>query len=350
MPRMTKDQKKKEFRRNFDTMNDSARAREVYSSAFADQSEIENLLASGGAEELGTLNTELASLSAMNTIRESERKQAFDQDMLFDQDVALDMRDASYIEATAEIQRRKAIKSHRWDKTRKRRMMTSRETLTAANDKIRNLKRRLQPAQGEAQMTVLQRVEAMKSIYDQIRIADRNFAEATALSKAEESKLKDKAELTYCKSMKKLLEREMKNVPPNSREYAKLRSIYDLNERSYNKLMQPIWDQNAANEVEEGMRDLNRADKAEVAEQRPVLMDEKAEELVSANVSVFGKFCVTLNDRRYGNVLDELWNDMKNKANALIQGWDQKSDLQRGDALADVLISANRLLTREGIL
>ena len=96
------------------------------------------------------------------------------------------------------------------------------------------------------------------------------------------------------------------------------------------------------------MRDLNRADKAEVAEQRPVLMDEKAEELVSANVSVFGKFCVTLNDRRYGNVLDELWNDMKNKANALLQGWDQKSDLQRGDALADVLISANRLLTREG--
>lgn len=331
-------------------MNDSDRAREVYNSTFADQSEIENLLASGGGEELGNLSTELASLSAMNAIRESERRQAFDQDMLFDQDVALGMRDASYIEATAELKRRKAIESHRWDKTRKRRMRISRETLTEANDKIRALKRRLHHAPQEAQMSVMQRVDAMKAIYDQIRIADRNFAEATALSKAEEEKLKDKAELTYAKSMKKLLEREMLNVPAGSREYARLQSIYQLNLRTYNKLMQPIWNQNAADEIEDGMRGLNREDPDEVAEQQQgsVLMDAKAEELVSANVSVFGKFCATLNDRRYGNVLDELWNDMKVKANALLQGWDQKTDLQRGDAIGDLLIAANKLLTKEG--
>lgn len=347
MPRLTKEAKKEEFKKNYQTLKESPSGQEAYKNTFKDQSRGENLLAADDGEDFGTLEEELSSLSAMNAIRQSQRKQAFTQEMLFDEDIELGVRDASYVDASAEIRRRKAIKSHRWDKTRRSRMETSRETLEEANDKIRSLKARLQPAQGARPMTVIQRVEALKKVYDQIRIADRNCAEAIALSEEEEEKLKDKAELTYCSSLKRMLEREMAALDPGSREYAKLNDIYQLNQRNWNKLMKPVLEQKARAEEEEARRDLNRRDE-ENQQQAPVLMDPEAEALVSANVRMFGTFCGTLNDRKYGAELDELWSDMKNKADALKNGWEQKTDLERGDALASLLVAANRLLCKEG--
>ncbi len=78
------------------------------------------------------------------------------------------------------------------------------------------------------------------------------------------------------------------------------------------------------------------------------LLDEKAEKLVSSCVSDFAKYCATLNDKKFGSQKDELWADMKQKAAALTADWEKKSDLQRGDALADVLITANKLMTKNG--
>ncbi len=144
-----------------------------------------------------------------------------------------------------------------------------------------------------------------------------------------------------------MLEREMKGLPQNSREYAKLRNLAQLNDRVYEELMRPIIAQHEEDQVNEAKRDLNRKDE-EAQEQRSPLMDEEAEAHVTANINVFSKFCLTLNDRKYGNELDELWQEMKSRADALLQGWDVKTDLQRGDALGDLLISANKLLCREG--
>ncbi len=348
MARMTQEQKKREFQNNFRTMKDSAAGQQAYSMVFADQNDVSNLLASGGGEELGSLEEELASLSAMNAIRESERRQAFTQDMIFDQDIQLGMRDASYVQASSEIRRRKAIGSHRWDKTRKKRMNTSRETLLSANDKIRSIKARLHPAQGQAQMTVTQRVEAMQSVYDQIKAADRNCAEAMALNAAEEKRLKDKADLTYLKSMMRMLQREMGALEPGSREHAKLNRIYNLNLTAYNELRLPYLEQQARDQQDEDLRDLNHGNIIEEEQHAPELMDKEAEDHVSANIIVFENFKDTLNDEKYGNTLDPLWDQMKTKASDLINGWEEKSDFDRGDALADVLIAANRLLCKEG--
>lgn len=344
MADLTLDRKKREFEENFKKMNDSANGREVYRNTFLDQSRAENLLASGGGEQLGDLNTELASISAMNDIRASERKMAFTQDSLFAEDVTLGMRDASYVEATAELQRRKKIKSHRYDKTRRRRMATSRESLSKANDKIRALKKN---PQGAEAMTSMQRIEAMKEIYDQIRIADRNCAEAMALNKDEEKKLKDKAELTYCKSMKKLFARELAMIPANSPEAARIRSLDALNERLYEQLTKSEIAQQEQEQVEEALRDLNRRDNVN-EHQEQKLLDEQAEATVSANIKVFKNFNSTLNDEKYGNILEENWSAMKAAAASLMNGWEQKTDYERGDALAELLVSANKLLSREG--
>ena len=101
MARMTKEQKKREFQDNFTAMKNSAAGQQAYNTVFADQHDVSNLLASGGGEDLGSLEEELASLSAMNSIRASERKQAFTQEMIFDQDIQLGMRYASYVQAVS---------------------------------------------------------------------------------------------------------------------------------------------------------------------------------------------------------------------------------------------------------
>ena len=348
MARMTKEQKKREFQDNFTAMKNSAVGQQAYNTVFADQHDVSNLLASGGGEDLGSLEEELASLSAMNSIRASERKQAFTQEMIFDQDIQLGMRDAAYVHASSEIRRRKAISSHRYDKTRKRRMNTSQETLLSANDKIRSLKAKLHPAQGQPQMTVTQRVEAMKSVYDQIRIADRNCAEAMALNKDEENRLKDKAELTYHKSMIRMLEREMEALEQGSPEYVKLSRILNVIRTSYEKLRLPYLEEEARAQQDQDLHDLNHGNIIEEQQHGPQLLDKEAEDHVRANVSVFEKFKDTLNDAKYGNILDPLWDQMKTKASDLVNGWEEKTDFERGDALADVLIAANRLLSKEG--
>ena len=390
MPEPTYAEKKQEFKENFNKMTESNEGLAAYNAAFADQTNAENLLSSGGGENLGSIENELAILSAMNEIRISERQQAFTEDKLFVSDVMLSMRDRSYIEAAAELNRRKNIKSHRYDKTRKSRMETAQETMTKANDKIRDLKKRLNEENGPTP-TKMQKVKTMEDIYDNIRVADRNFAEAMALNKAEETKLKNKAELTYRSSLKRMYEREMEGLAENSQDYRKLKRKYDENLRYYNELMKPILEERARREAE------NREDpRAEVqqnerrqsvrgnagveqnvrrqsvrentierqhsvsrqqnvrrqsvqprrVQKKPELMDKTAEENVSTNVKLFSKFCQSLNDTKYGRSADPLWADMKTKAASLTGTWEDMTDIQRGKALADVMISANKFLSK----
>lgn len=62
MARLTQQEKKKQFQNDFKSVKDSANGQYAYSSTFADQSNAENLLATGGGEELGSLEQELAFL------------------------------------------------------------------------------------------------------------------------------------------------------------------------------------------------------------------------------------------------------------------------------------------------
>ncbi len=119
MSKFKMQEKRDEFEDNLKAITDNAEGKKTYDTVFRDQRKAENLMASGGGENLGSLENELSALSAMNEIRMSERQQAFTNDKLFADDVVLNMRDASYIEASEELNRRRNIKSHRWDKTRK---------------------------------------------------------------------------------------------------------------------------------------------------------------------------------------------------------------------------------------
>ena len=65
MPELTLNQRKAEFKQNYATMTESDQGLAAYYATFSDQSKAENLLATGGGEELGSIETELASLSAM---------------------------------------------------------------------------------------------------------------------------------------------------------------------------------------------------------------------------------------------------------------------------------------------
>ena len=384
MPELTLNQRKAEFKQNYATMTESDQGLAAYYATFSDQSKAENLLATGGGEELGSIETELASLSAMNEIRMSERQQAFKEDKVFASDVVLNMRDKAYIEATGEINRRKKISTHRYDKTRKDRLETSQKTMEKANTKIRVLKERLNGENGQ-QPARMQKVRSLEEIYDNIRVADRNFSEALALNKQEEAKLKNKAELTYRCSLKRMYEREMQGLAANSQDYRQIKRKYDENLRYYNELMRPVLEERARkqdNAVQEGnvrreISGLNRQAQRSVSrpvniqnrrlsvdrinagrlEQprqarilRPkVLLDKGAEENVSANVDVFRKFNATLKDAKYGRANDPEWTEMKNKANSLLEGWENKSDVSRGKALSALLISANKLLCKTNL-
>ncbi|MCR4907265.1 MAG: hypothetical protein K5985_00415 [Lachnospiraceae bacterium] len=110
-------EKRQAFQNDFMTMNESAVGQEVYEATFQDQSQAENLLASGGGEELGPLEQELRSLSVINEIRALREK-----------------------------------------------LLSSEE-------------------EGGTPMKLMERVESLEAIYANIRVADRNAAEAMALSK-----------------------------------------------------------------------------------------------------------------------------------------------------------------------
>lgn len=351
MPEPQEINKQKEFKENFITMNDSKEGMTAYDTAFKDQTMAENLMATGGGENLGSIETELASLSAMNQIRISERQQAFTENKIFADNVQLKTRDKAYVEATGEINRRKNIKSHRYDKTRDNRMETSNKTMAKANEKIRALKEKLKRKGDDApEVTKLEKVKDLEQIYDNIRVADRNFAEALSLNKEEEKNLKEKAELAYRSSLKRMYEREMEGLSPTSPEYTKLKRKYDDNLKIYNKLMLPIWKEQAKLQEEEDIRTLNT--RKDVNKQQEVnapglqLMDQEAEEKVSANVSLLKQLCDSLTQEKYGTAQDPQWNEMKQKANELIADWDTKTDLQRGEALAEVLLSANKYLSK----
>ena len=391
MPEISLKQKKQEFKENFNVMTESDKGLAAYISAFSDQTNAEKLLATGGGEDLGSIEDELAALSAMNEIRISERQQAFTEDKLFAADVMLSMRDKGYIEAAGELNRRKKIKSHRYDKTRKSRMETAQETMTKANDRIRALKNSLKGENGPAP-TRMQKVRSMEEIYDSIRVADRNFAEAMALNKLEENKLKTRAELTYRSSLKRMYEREMEGLPQNSDDYRKIKRKYDENLTYYNELMRPILEERARREENDNRRELNKnvrrdAGNLKNADNRlsvrpkslqankelnlkqnaprqsvqpkepqplqtlkqPKLLDAEAEENVSTNVKLFSKFLATLGSTKYGRTADASWNDMKTKAGNLTAGWENMTDIQRGQALADILVSANKFLCKDNL-
>ena len=389
MPKPTYAEKKQEFKENFNTMTESKEGLAAYNVSFADQTNAENLLATGGGENLGSIENELAILSAMNEIRISERQQAFTEDKLFASDLMLSMRDTSYIEAAGELNRRKNIKSHRYDKTRKSRMETAQETMNKANDKIRDLKKRLGAENGPVP-TKMQKVKAMEDIYDNIRVADRNFAEAMSLNKEEETKLKNRAELTFRSSLKRMYEREMEGLAEDSPDYRKIKRKYDENLRYYNELMRPVLEERAKREAEnredsrvEVQQDsrrqsvrrntgseqnvrrqsvrVNRESQQSVSRQqnarrqslqprqvqmKQVPLDKEAEENVSTNVKLFSKFCESLNGTKYGRSADPLWAEMKAKAASLTEGWEDMTDIQRGKALSDVLVSANKFLCK----
>nr|MCR5746698.1 hypothetical protein [Lachnospiraceae bacterium] len=211
-----------------------------YNRVFENQNQAENLLASGGAEDLGNLETELSFLTAMNEVRIIQREEAFENDTMVGSIETLKMRDENYETAMQELNRRKNIKSHRYDKTRKKRMETSRETMTKANKQIEDLKEKMFK-KGGGTISTMDKVKSMEDIYDKIRVADRNFAEALSLNKDEEKKLKDKAELTYRSSLRRMYEREMEGINDhNSRDYQKIKQKYDANLIEYNRLMEPI--------------------------------------------------------------------------------------------------------------
>ena len=147
MPNVSESQRKQEFNENFEIMNESKEALTAYAETFLDQTNAENLLAPGGGENLGSIESELASLAVMNEIRLSQRQEAFVESSLFTTKVDLKVRNKSFLDGTGEIGRRKAIKSHRYDKTRKNRAETANETMTRANDKIRTLQKKLRGAQ-----------------------------------------------------------------------------------------------------------------------------------------------------------------------------------------------------------
>jgi len=312
--------------------------------AYALQAQTDKILMSGGEEKIGSLEQELDSLSSMSATRLSERHQSFVNNTMFAQDVKLQMRDSSYIGATAELHMRKHTKSHRYDKTRKNRMETSRKTLAKVNDDIKKLKDKLQEAvESDAPMKLMDKIESMETIYANIRVADRNCAEAMALNKAEEQRLKDKADLTYRKNLKRMYEHEMESLDKESKDYAAVKKRWELNERVYNKLVKP-----ASETQEKKVQAEGKQEKAEKEAQSSKLMDQQAEERVTENVNVFRKLLDTLNDKKYGKTADPLWDDMKLKADLLVKGWEKMTDLERGDAMAEVLISANRLLCKDG--
>ncbi len=68
MADVTQKQKKLEFKENFNKMTESDEGMAAYISTFSDQTNAENPLASGGGENLGSIENELAALSAMNEI------------------------------------------------------------------------------------------------------------------------------------------------------------------------------------------------------------------------------------------------------------------------------------------
>jgi hypothetical protein len=76
------------------------------------------------------------------------------------------------------------------------------------------------------------------------------------------------------------------------------------------------------------------------------LLDEEAEAKVTAAVNEFRKYLPELANKKLNKNKDVLWDDMKSKAAALTTNWEKMTDFARGDALADVLIAANKYLTR----
>lgn len=347
MPNTSEAQKKREFNENLEIMNKSQEALTSFMETFSGQTNAENLLATGGSGEFGSIESELASLSVMNEIRIGQRQQVFKEDTVFSANTFLKMRDKAFVEATGEINRRKAIKSHRYDKTRKNRANTANETMNKANEKISTLQKRLKGEDGLNPPTKLQKVSAMEEIYNNIRVADRNFAEALSLNKEEEKKLKNKAELTYRASLKRMYEREMEGLDENSREYIKIKSKYDENLRIYNELMRPIKETKAMAEADEGViYGEVREDQIEMGPQLEV-MDKEAEESVDANVELFEKLNDTLEDAKYGNEFDPLWSNMKAHAFNLIRGWEKNTDAGRGQDLFNVMLAANKYLAKE---
>nr|MCR5748186.1 hypothetical protein [Lachnospiraceae bacterium] len=80
-----------------------------------------------------------------------------------------------------------------------------------------------------------------------------------------------------------------------------------------------------------------------------VPVDQEAEKAVSLNVSSFKKLIDSLGSEKYGAGRDILWTEMKDNAKALLADWDQKTDKQRGAALVQVMVSANRYLSKDKI-
>ena len=339
------------FQQEIRTENMEPVNREADAFAFSDQTMTDKILISGTEEGFGSLDQELTKLSAMSETRLSERQQSFVNDTMFAQDVNLQMRDSSYLGATAELHMRKQTKSHRYDKTRKNRMETSRKTLGKVNEDIKKLKGKLQEAEESgAPVKLMNKIESMESIYANIRVADRNCAEAMSLNKAEEQRLKDKADLTYRKNLKRMYEHEMESLDSESADYAAVKKRWEINERAYNKLMKPVLEQQAKNAQKEVKQEVQEKDiqVGQTLEQAPVLLDARAEARVTENVNSFKKLLGTLNDKKYGKTQDPLWDDMKAKAELLVKGWEKMTDHERGDAMAEVMISANRLLCKEG--
>ena len=103
------------------------------------------------------------------------------------------------------IKNRLASKSHRWGKTKNKRLKTSSEKMANAN-KILNGVTDIKNA--DSYIESKERFEKYAAFYGEVRSADRYLAEAVSRDKLEEKLIKSKVEVKYLENMLSLCSRE----------------------------------------------------------------------------------------------------------------------------------------------
>lgn len=116
-------------------------------------------------------------------------------------------------------------KSHRAMHKRKNKMKESTKRLNKVGSDARKLKENVDGMPQE------ERIESLEKLYNNVRIADRYFAEGVAGNKNEENKLKEKAEINYVQNLCNLYSKEMEKTL-NSDKKAELREkMNELSEK-----------------------------------------------------------------------------------------------------------------------